>query len=135
MTTSSPVALHQLGMHGSACPVSRVLSSNVTRSFGKFTISYNRSSAGYGSDTTSIGLDGRVFFVLDGSHGAALCAIGEQQGMQGFVDYFIAHIGKANQRSEHWMAAGLRDDPFGLQVTAVELMGQANLERIAKAAA
>lgn len=124
-----------LGMRGSFCPVTRAPSPNVTRSFAQgFTISYNPSSAGYGTDTTAIVIHERVFFVLSGDHAAALCAAADQSGISGCVDYFIEHIAQANPLSEHLMATGVNADPFGLMPTALEVIGQDGVQRIAAAA-
>lgn len=124
-----------LGMKGSFCPVTRAPSPNVTRSFAQgFTISYNSSSAGYGTDTTAIVLQERVFFVLSGDHAAALCAAADQSGIAGCVDYFVEHIAQANRLSEHLMATGVNADPFSLMPTALEVLGQDAVQRIAAAA-
>lgn len=127
--------LQSLGMTRGACPVSNVLAPNVARSFGEFSISYNRHSADYGCDTTAIVLRGRVFFVLNGNHAEQLCFAASGTGIQGCVDYFVENIAQANARSEHHMATGLTSDPFGLLGTALEVIGQCNIDRIAKAAA
>jgi len=124
-----------LGMKGSFCPVTRSPSPNVTRSFAQgFTISYNSSSAGYGTDTTAIVIHERVFFVLSGDHAAALCAAADQSGIAGCVDYFVENIARANSFSEHLMATGVHDDPFGLMPTTLEVIGQDGVQRIAAAA-
>ncbi|UXH55943.1 hypothetical protein Q1Z72_01415 [Pseudomonas qingdaonensis] len=123
-----------LGMKGSFCPVTRSPSPNMTRSFAQgFTISYNSRSAGYGTDTTAIVLQERVFFVLSGDHAAALCAVADQSGIAGCVDYFIEHIAQANSHSEHLMATGVNADPFGLMPTALEVIGQDGVQRIVAA--
>ena len=124
-----------LDMKGSFCPVTRAPSPNVTRSFAQgFTISYNPSSADYGTDTTAIVIKERVFFVLSGDHAAALCAAADQNGIAGCVDYFVEHIAQANRLSEHLMATGVNADPFGLMPTALEVLGQDAVQRIAAAA-
>lgn len=124
-----------LGMKGSFCPVTRSPSPNMTRSFEQgFTISYNPSSAGYGTDTTAIVIRERVFFVLSGDHAAVLCAAADQGGISGCVDYFVEHIAQANRLSEHLMATGVNADPFGLMPTALEVLGQDAVQRIAAAA-
>ncbi len=124
-----------LGMKGSFCPVTRSPSPNMTRSFAPgFHISYNPSSADYGTDTTAIVIQERVFFVLSGDHAAALCAAADQSGIAGCVDYFVEHIAQANSLSEHLMATGVNADPFGLMPTALEVLGQDAVQRIAAAA-
>jgi len=42
MTASTLTTLQSLGMTGNACPVTKVLASNVARSFGEFSISYRK---------------------------------------------------------------------------------------------
>jgi hypothetical protein len=53
-------------------------------------------------------------------------------GIQGCVDYFLENIAQANARSEHQMATGITGDPFELLGTTLEVIGQHNIERIAK---
>jgi len=124
-----------LGMKSSTCPVTRSPSPNVTRSFGSSVhISYNPRSAGYGIDTTAIVLCERVFFVLKGNHAEALCKAGAENGSKGFVEYFVQNIARASELSEHLMATGVSNDPFGLMPTALEILGQEGVELIAAAA-
>ena len=123
----------EIGMTGSACPVTNLLAPNVSRSFGNFSISYCRRSADYGCDTTAIVLGGRVFLVLNGCHAEPLVEAASSSGIQGCVDYFVENIAQANARSEHAMATGLESDPFALLGTALEVMGQHNVDRIARA--
>lgn len=124
-----------LGMKGSFCPVTRAPSPNMTRSFEQgFHISYNPSSSGYGCDTTAIVLQGRVHFVLNGDHAAALCTAAEQRGIDGCIDYFVENIALANKLSEHWMATGVNCDFFALMPTTLEVIGQDGMQRIAEAA-
>jgi hypothetical protein len=131
---SSNRALGALAMTGSACPVTRVLAPNVSRSFGDFAISYCRRSVDYGCDTTAIVLGGRVFLILNGYHAEQLIDAASTTGAQGCVDYFSENIAQANARSEHLMASGVVTDLFGLHGTALEVLGQQNLERLAEAA-
>lgn len=127
-------ALHAIGMTSSTCPVTRGKSSNVARIFGaNLSISYNQRSADYGCDTTAIVFAGRVFFVLNGNHAVALCALAEEQGVPGCVEYFVKHIGQANRFSDHLMATGLVGDPFGLVPTALDVIGSDGVDRIAAA--
>ncbi|MFK4131955.1 hypothetical protein ACI2KR_06625 [Pseudomonas luteola] len=135
MRTSSPAALQALGMTGSSCPVTNVRSPNVSRVFGDFSISYNPRSSGYGCPTTAIVLQERVFFVLNGNHAEPLCNAANNSGLQGAIDYFIENIAQANAFSEHPMAIGLSRDQFGLFETALEVVGQHNINRIAQAVA
>lgn len=127
--------LRALGMTGSSCPVTNVRAPNVSRSFGDFSISYLRHSTEYGSNTTAIVLAGRVFLVLNGNHAEQLIEAASACGIQGCVDYFVENITQANGHSEHLMATGLVSDLFGLLGTALEVMGQDNIDKIAKAAA
>lgn len=123
-----------LGMRSSKCPVTRSPSPNVTRSFGAdFHISYNPRSSAYGSDTTAIVLQERVFFVLTGDHSEALCAAAAEHGVKGCIDYFAENITRANGNSEHLMATGLHSDPFNLLPTTLEVIGQEGVDRIAAA--
>lgn len=127
-------ALHAIGMTSSTCPVTRAKSPNVARNFGaNLSISYNQRSADYGCDTTAIVFGGRVFFVLNGNHAVALCALAEEQGVPGCVEYFAQRIAQANGNSEHLMATGLIGDPFGLMQTALDVIGSDGVDRIAAA--
>lgn len=135
MRSTTNTNLRSVGMTGSSCPVTNVRAPNVARSFGDFSISYNPRTSDYGSDTTAIVLHGRVFFVLNGNHAEQLCFAADSKGIQGCMDYFVENIAQANQRSEHWMATGLRKDPFALLATTLEVIGQCNVDRVAQAAA
>lgn len=135
MRSSTLANMQSLGMTGSSCPVTHMRTPNVARSFGNFSISYNPRSSDYGCDTTAIVLGGRVFFVLNGNHAEHLCLAASTNGIQGCVDFFVENIAQANSRSEHWMATGLTKDPFSLLATALDVIGQSNIDRIARAAA
>jgi len=115
------------------CPVTNALQPNRVRNFEGFHISYNPHRADYGCDTTALVLQGRVFFVLNGDHAADLLDAAEQGGLQSCVDLFIARIERANAISEHRMAVGAAPDPFGLQPTTLDMIGQCNVDRIAAA--
>lgn len=134
MRSSTFSNLQQLGMTGSSCPVTNMRAPNVARGFGEFSISYNRHTSDYGCETTAIVLRGRVFFVLNGNHAEQLCFAATSDGIQGCVDYFVENIAQANPRSEHRMATGLGSDPFSLMATALDVIGQCNINRVAKAA-
>ena len=123
------------GMTAGTCPVTNVRTPNVSRSFGNFHISYNRSSADYGCDTTAIVLRGRVFFILNGDHEEQLWNAATEGGVQACVDYFIDNIAHANGYSEHRMATRTIEDPFDLFSTAEEIIGHNNLDRIKHAIA
>lgn len=134
MNASTLTTLQSLGMTGSACPVTKVLAPNVARSFGEFSISYNRHTSDYGCDTTALVLRGRVFLILNKNNAESLCSAASAMGIQGCVDYFLENIAQANARSEHRMATGIASDPFELLGTTLEVIGQDNIDRIAKAA-
>lgn len=122
-----------VSMIASACPVTNVRSPNVSRSFENFHISYCDRSDGYGCDTTAIVLRDRVFFILNGNHAAQLINTAEEEGIQGCIEYFIENIEKANRYSEHSMATGVINDPFDLFSTALEVIGQDNISKVAQA--
>lgn len=122
------------GFTGHTIPVTNERSPNVTRTFDGFHLSYDRSSRDYGCDTTAFVIQGRLFLVLNGNHCAAMVSAAEN-GIQGVVDYFIEHIGQANERSEHRMAAGIDTDPFALAPTMLKMVGQESIDRIAQAEA
>lgn len=115
---------------GGACPVTNVVTPNTTMRFDNFHLSYNASSADYGSDTTAIVVLDRVFFVLNGDHRKELSQASSENGIQGCVDYMIKNIDKTNFRSELQMVIGLQKDHFNLIQTAVEAMGQENVDRL-----
>ncbi|APO97762.1 hypothetical protein BI312_24435 (plasmid) [Xanthomonas citri pv. citri] len=117
------------------CPVTRQLATNRVRNFDRFHISYNNHTSDYGCVTTALVLDERVFFVLNKCHVREMVDAAERDGIQGCVDLFITRIHDANERSEHRMAAGLAADPFGLHRTTIDVIGQANVDRIAGAMA
>ena len=121
---------NQTGMTAARCPVTNTLMPNVSRSFGNFHISYCRSSADYGCDTTAIVLDGRVFFILNGNHAGQLCIVADEEGIDGCVNYFVDNIDNANPYSEHLMAAKIKADPFDLHATALEVIGTHNIEKL-----
>lgn len=123
------------GLSSQRCPVTRQLTPNRVRNFDRFHISYNNHTSDYGCVTTALVLDGRIFFVLNGDHVREMVDAAERDGIQGCVDLFITRIHDANERSEHRMAAGLAADPFGLHRTAIDVIGQANVDRIAGAMA
>ena len=107
---------------------------NETAMFKDFYLSYNNTDVSfYGSDTTAIVLKERVFFLLNGDHRQALLTKAKQDGLQGCVDYFIANIALVNKISEHGMVIGISPDRFDLLETALEVLGQDNINRIAYA--
>lgn len=121
------------GFIGGACPITNELSPNVTMNFERFHLSYNNRSGDYGCDTTAIVLDGRVFMLLNGEHKNALSNAAQENGIHGCVDYFIANIDKANRFSEHLTLIGIGNDQFALIPTAIEVIGEINIGRIAEA--
>lgn len=104
-----------------------------TQDLGGYHISYNPSSADYGSPTTAIVLQHRVFFILNGDHSRDLAAAVERDGIQGAMGYFIDNVALANPRSEHPMVTGESSDPFGLIPTAIEVLGQSVIDQLARA--
>lgn len=106
---------------------------STTANLGGFHISYNASRADYGCNTTAIVLKGRVFFVLNGDHRDALAEAAESGGVQCVINYFIRHIAQANAISEHHIVIGDMKDFFAVTETAVEVIGQASIDRIAQA--
>lgn len=122
------------GLAPGRCPITRRLMPNITRNFNGFHVSYCRQSCDYGSDTTALVLDGRVFFILNGNHAVEMIEAAIRDGIQSCLDVFIERIDRANALSEHRMAAGLEEDPFGLRATTLRLVGQAGMERLITAA-
>lgn len=133
MNTNHNAAMAATGLAPGRCPVTRQLMPNVTRSFAGYHISYSRQTCDYGSDTTALVLDGRVFFILNGYHATEMIEAALHDGIQGCLDVFIERIGRANAASEHRMAAGLEDDPFDLRSTTLRLIGQAGMDRLTAA--
>ena len=127
-------ALVDEGFTGGRCPVTNVVAPNMSRSFGNFHISYCRHSPDYGSDTTALVLQGRVFFILNGFHASAMVAAAEADGVLGCVDLFVRHIEMASSFSEHMMATGLTADPFQLAKTTLEVIGVDGVNKIIAAA-
>jgi hypothetical protein len=105
----------------------------MTRSFDGFYVSHARHISHYGCETTALVLQDRVFFVLNGNHADAMVGAATQGGIHGCIDLFIDRIGQANRFSEHCMAAGVVADPFNLRQTTLDLIGQSNIDRIARA--
>lgn len=127
-------ALAKLGFSGSRCPVTHVISPNMTASFAGFHISHNASIAHYGSETTALVLRERVFFILNGNHSEELVKEARASGVAGCIRYFAEHIDQANRCSEHLMAVGLTSDPFELCPTAQEIIGEGGIALVAEAA-
>ena len=134
MNANNVAAMAAAGLAPGRCPITRRLMPNITRNFPGYHVSYARQSRDYGSDTTALVLDGRVFFILNGNHAAEMIEAALRGGIQGCLDVFTARIGRANALSEHRMAAGLADDPFELRDTTLRLIGQAGMNRIIAAA-
>ena len=123
------------GFKSGRCPVTKQVSPNVTKDFVGYHISYNPSSSDYGCRTTALVIMGRVFLVLNGDHKDGLVEACDATGFQGALDYFLANIAQANKMSEHFEIAGVGQDVFGLQKTALEVMGQTNIDRFKEAVA
>ncbi|UDY80315.1 hypothetical protein AXY1_4 [Achromobacter phage AXY1] len=70
----------------------------VTKQTREFHVSYNRSSADYGTPTTAINIYSTgQFLVLAGDHSAQLAGLTLAES----VAYFYAHVDKAVTQSEH----------------------------------
>lgn len=132
-TAAARARLAALGLTPQRCPATRVLAPNMTRSFGAFHISYARRIPEYGSDTTALVLRGRVFLVLSGDHAADMVAAAEARGVDGCIDLFVERLEQASLLSEHHMAVGVGADPFELEPTTREVLGQAGFDRLAAA--
>jgi len=98
-------------------PVINQRSVNSTLDFKNYHVSYNPSSAGYGTKTTAIVIAGRLFFILAGDHREPLRDMATAGGLAGCVQYFIDNIGQAHDFSEHKQATGRAADPCGLMPT------------------
>lgn len=133
MTTTQATRHAASGLSSQRCPATRQLMPNRVRNFDRFHISYNNRSSDYGCPTTALVLEGRVFLVLNGDHVEPLVDAAERGGLQGCMDLFIERIDQANPLSEHVMAFGLAADPFGLQETTINVLGQPAADRIAAA--
>ena len=114
-------------------PVINTRSINCTVNKVGYHLSYNPSVADYGSHTTALVLLGRVFFVLNGNHKEYILEASEKDGLQGCIDYFIDNIKMANDLSEHYIIIGQNEDLFELTKTALQSIGQVNIDRIYKA--
>lgn len=134
MKDTPPISLRQSGFKGSSCPITHTMSPNLTKSFSNFHISFNADEPHYGGPTTAIVLDQRVFFILNGNHGALLSECVEMDGLQGAIDYFIDHLHQASKFSEHLMATLLSEDVFSLHQTAIEVIGKDNIQRVREGA-
>lgn len=110
------------GFSSSVIPVINQVSPNISRSFDGFSVSYNRSSRDYGTDTTAMVVRGRVFMLLRGNHALELAGAAEQGGLIAAVTMFIMKIEMAITQSEHLEAFGLANDPFDLASTLREAL-------------
>ncbi|WP_115632109.1 hypothetical protein [Buttiauxella agrestis] len=133
MMTSTVNNLLSNGFSPVRCPATQVVMPNMTRNFDGFHISYARSIQHYGSDTTAIVLQGRVFLLLNGYHADVLSEAAERSGIHGCIDIFIERIGQANKLSEHRMAAGIDNDLFELAPTVLDVIGQDYMDRLMQA--
>lgn len=121
------------GFSTERCPVTHVTMPNMTRTFSGFHISYARDLAHYGSDTTAIVLQGRVFLLLNGYHADVMVEAAERSGILGCIDVFIERLQQANKLSEHRMAVGVDTDTFSLMPTMLEMIGQIYMDRLMQA--
>lgn len=115
-----------------SCPVTNERLPNGVKGYDGFYISYCRYQAHYGSDTTALVLAGRVFFILNGDHSGDLIKAAEVSGLSGCMEAFLERAAQANPLSEHRMALGLSDDPFGLQETIRTLFTADQIESFLK---
>jgi len=112
-------------------PIINQRTPNATCRFSGFHLSYNPSSADYGSDTTAIVMGDTLFFILNGNHKKVLATIATETGLQGCIDYFINHIELANPLSEH-LGVINGQEQFGIAKSGLAFLGQANIDRIAQ---
>lgn len=110
-------------------PYINTVTPNRVADFEKFHLSYNPSSADYGSDTTALVLGNNMFLILNGSHEEAMYAAAEDAGLQGCFDYFVENIALANPISDHTTVVD-GDPNFGLDKYAVEVLGEDNVQRL-----
>jgi len=121
------------GLSSQHCPVTGELAPNRARTFDGFHVSYNAHTLYYDSDTTALVLRDRVFLVLNGNHTAEMLDAATRDGLAGALRVFMDRLSLANPLSEHRMALGLCDDPFELQPTMVEVLGQDAFDRFVAA--
>lgn len=95
---------------------------NLIDARGRWHLSYNRNPAGYGTDTTALVFDNRVYFILNGDHRKTW---GNAENIAQAVDHFMAQHESINGMSEHRMALGLESDVFALMPTVTEVVGPA----------
>ena len=119
-------------VHGTI-PITNERTVNSTCSFDEknYHVSYNPSSAGYGSDTTAVVFGDTLFFVLNGDHRKEMSNCNTTQ--KGF-DYFFSKISEANRISEHHNVVGNMKDVFGLRKLALKYLGADNVARLEKVA-
>lgn len=118
------------GLMQQVCPVTRQVAPNSISSFDGFHISYCRESHSYGSDTTALGLQGTVFFILKGNYAQDLMRAAHQRGVQGCIDVFIENLDRVSSFSEHLMALELVKDRFGLSKYARQTLGSECFDRL-----
>lgn len=133
MHTSTVTELYSKGFESQHCPATRQVMPNMTRVFKGYYISYAGYISEYGCATTALVLQGRVFMIINGNHALEMIEANEKSGIDGCVDVFIKYLAKVNHCSEHMMALGLIKDLWSLMPTAVEVLGQNNMDRITAA--
>lgn len=119
---NAQTALLSSGFSAGTIPVTRQRSPNISRPFDGFSVSYNRSSRDYGTDTTALVIRGRVFLLLQGNHAMELAGAAEQGGLIAALTMFIMKLDLAIVQSEHLSAFGLAADPFDLSSTVKEAL-------------
>lgn len=110
-------------------PVTNELMPNEVSDQGEFHLSYNRSSADYGCDTTAIVLRGTVFLILKRDHRSALAAACDADGLQGCFDYYLTHIAEAHPFSDHHLILK-GDNTFATTEDATKFLGEQNISRL-----
>lgn len=94
---------------------------------GRWHLSYNPRTDGYGCVTTALVFDNNVFFVLCGDHRKAW---GEAADLDHALEYFMAHKKQVHKASEHLMALGWAKDEFNLMPTLADIAGPAMFTKL-----
>lgn len=111
-------------------PLIQAMSPNQVAKFTGYHISHNNYESHYGGETTAFVLKDSVFLILNGDHRQSLLDISKEKGLDGCLDYFNEHIEQANKLSEHKQLIGVVDDVFNLKKEALEVIGQAGIDKI-----
>jgi hypothetical protein len=119
---------------GQRIPIVNEVAPNTVLARDGYHLSYNASSADYGSDTTAIVLRDTVFLTLNGDHKDALAAVSEEGGLQQVFDYYLENLSLANHMSDDRLIVK-GDNTFNSAINAREFLGDENVERLIKARA